>query len=153
MITEIFTPRSLTDLMRIKTQDRRPRISSTRPLFMAIDLSRTSRTPALYPPPTLQLWRRRSNCERRHQLLRSNSQREPLNRRSHSPPEKSGSVGRIKLSACNHDDRIINWSGLVRITAVEFLSCPRATQLAAMLQSPERGALTRTVHLKKNRPR
>ena len=40
-------PRSLTDLMRIKTQDSRPRISSTRPLFMAIDLSRTSRTPAL----------------------------------------------------------------------------------------------------------
>jgi hypothetical protein len=61
-----------------------------------------------------QLWRRRSNCERRHQLLRSNPQREPLNGRSHIPPEKSGSARRIKLSACNHDDRIVNWGGLVR---------------------------------------
>jgi hypothetical protein len=63
-----------------------------------------------------QLRRPRSNCELRHQLFRGNPQREPLNGEpSHILPEKSGSpADRIKLSACNHDDRIINWSSSVR---------------------------------------
>lgn len=39
--------------------------------------------------------------------------REPLSgQRGHILPERSVSAaGRIKLSACNHSDRIINWSG------------------------------------------
>ena len=50
--------------------------------------------------------------------------------------EERFAADRIKLSACNHDDRIINWSSSALSAQPEsmlvgVLSCPRATGSAA----------------------